>query len=126
MGIDISITKDGKFITEVGRAHNFTKTFSSELDLDYDDLERDIHNIENDVVDDIKNMITFMKGRESTYRSLCGIKEDDSEEFNKVDFMFDELVDNIEYLRDESIKTGKKMLLSYILEDDGMSYEMEE
>ena len=120
MGIDLIITKnDGEYVADLGRAHNFE--VNGTLDTDYDKLDRDVQELKNEMVENVVLLKTFMEGKIDVLVSL--VKEKYDKEFElEADYRFKQVEETIDDLSEELIKIGKKLLLSYILEEDHLTY----
>jgi len=128
MGIELSITKNGEFVTELGRAYHFQNidTNNSELDIDYDVLENRVEKVENYLIDQINNLVSYMEGRENLLLSM--LSDDIIEDVDRIHFhgeRLDEIIATIKDNSDELIDIGKKHLLGYILEDETMGTVIE-
>ena len=124
MGTHLSITKNGEHVTELGRAYHFQKDMNSgSLDDDYDELERQVNFIEEDFIKQLDELRVFVSGREKLLISLLG-KENVVDTGETLDNMVHEMILDIRDNSEELMRIGKKQLLSYILEDDSMGYEI--
>ena len=119
MGADLIITtKDGKYVADVGRAHNY-QNLNNELDLDYDNLENEMNRNNQYLVDKMLNFKSYMEGRCDILSEMMGV---DLLEGDKIEEIFEDIVESINEVGDENIGVGKKMLVAYILDEEHLTY----
>ncbi len=122
MGVELSITKNGEFVTELGRAYHF-HNIHNDLDVDYDVLEKQVESIEEYLINKINNLVSYMEGREKLLLTLNGIEVNDVDGGRKpYEDRLNEIFSTIKENSEELIGIGKKQLLGYILEDESMGY----
>jgi hypothetical protein len=123
MGTNVIITKNGEYVTEVGRSHIFQNyNNNDELDTDYDELESQVTSLEQIIIKQVKELKVFVQSRENLLLSLLGKENINTGEV--LDDMVHEIIICIRENSDDLMKIGKKQMLSYILDDETMSYEI--
>lgn len=100
MGTDVILTKDGKEVSNLGRVdyRGLEAYYGKNIDEDYDDLKRHFN--------------TFV-----IEKLLIRCKEDE------VEVRASEIEDEIDYILEEAADIGRKRLISYMLEDEGVAIE---
>jgi len=101
MSNELSLYKDGKYVTGFGLAHNFE--VDGVRDFDYDYIKKEFSEFKGRMLSDmVKNVAYSPKSKE------------------EMDEMVEEFLDNMEYFTDEMMKFGTMFLISYALEDEGV------
>ena len=125
MGTNLVIRKNGKYITELGRQHRFTKPGSDELDI-RDDFEDELETLQEDVLGKIFKIQAFLTGKKEVVEQFN--IDYPQEEFTKgetYDIMMEQLYDSIEYLTDTAWENSQKSLVGYMLMDEDLEYTFE-
>jgi hypothetical protein len=130
MGSDLIIIKgDGEYVANVGRTYNYQNLYN-DVDIDYENLQHNAEKNDEYMVEMLQDFKTFIDGREDVIESLKKFDMLDEENIDKLsksdalDLMFDNLVEAIYQTGEENLNIGRKMLLSNILDEDGLSYRI--
>ena len=130
MGSDLIIIKgDGEYVANVGRTYNYQNLYN-DVDIDYENLQHSAEKNDEYMVEMLQDFKTFIDGREDVIESLKKFDMLDEENIDKLsksdalDLMFDNLVEAIYQTGEENLNIGRKMLLSNILDEDGLSYRI--
>jgi predicted kinase len=121
MGTYLVLKKDGKELMDLGRAYNYTnggfeiETNSVEIDKRVDLLKNELENLITKAVYAAAGKKEALDEMEIKYTDLKGIAED----------LLVDIQGFIEYYNDEMIKFGKQYVLSYILDYNKVTYEVE-
>ena len=120
MGQDLLLkSKDGKVIVDLGRSYHF-KNLDGSIPRSYDEIEK----VDYEELSTIfSNALHYMVGAKDMATEL-GI--DGNDVLTDSDLLFilrSDFEEAMEYIKDELINVGKKMVLVGLLED-GMEYEL--
>jgi len=101
MGNELSLYKDGKYISGLGPAHRFE--IDNYMDFNYDFLVEEYSEAKRKMIQEIvKNIAYIPKSKE------------------ELDSMVDDFLYDLEYFIKEMERFGRMFLVSYMLEDDGV------
>ena len=104
MGTDLILKKDGEYVCSFGRSYHFMT--NNVLEFDYATL-----NIESlKIWDDLRTLLL----------PLVAYSPKNKEELDKI---INELEEDLEYYEEAIQKMGQKLLISHLLEDDGVVIE---
>jgi len=116
MGVNLVICKkDGEYVADIGRVHNYTD-YNGDLDINYDKLNGYKDSLVESILNRVSNILFYEKGKE--YGSDVSFDEA-SDEINDV---MESLTEDLYEAAEEFESIGSKKLLSYILEEDDLTY----
>ena len=101
MGVDLILKKDGKYVGSFGRSYHFMP-----LEFDYAALDIEVGKIETSLKETILPLIAY--------------SPKDNKELNEI---LNDVNEQLEYYIEEMQRIGQRFLISYLLEDEGITVE---